>query len=513
MLRLALVACLLLLTGVTAPANATTVILPQCVAQPTGNNIVCDVRFGSNRQNYLPLPSKTPDELRVRWPDGQEEKVQVTRYDPDKKTTALLFMIDLSLSMKASTVKKLVYDLSGIVGSMRGNEQIGLATFAEDLNIVAPVGSSQSLILERLSELKPYGSRTFIARSAISGLDLLAGSKADRKALVLLTDGKEEDVGVNERELIDHAKELRIPIYTVGYVQDIRDRESVRWLERVASETYGPSTVSLLTDGRRFNWRFIEPDITRNIFRYIENGGTVTFPRRGNEFNLIADVDGEYVSSSRITFLAPAPVVYKTPEIVTWLKKPEVFFPVLIFLIAGALSLGWLMLRTPPQGAGTAMNQPLVDYAGDGGRARLLTSDPPARESGYVGDGFDRHDGPGTAGELRMLGRDAPADGAGTVYAWLERLDRPGEQIAVKKTSVTIGRHEDNDVKFEELSVHRRHAVLHMSPQREFLITDLSREGGNGVKVNSKKVEKQALREGDVVELGTVRLAFHVASA
>jgi len=128
------------------------------------------------------------------------------------------------------------------------------------------------------------------------------------------------------------------------------------------------------------------------------------------------------------------------------------------------------------------------------------------------GGATQRFDGSSSAGKTEKVGGGAAAAGSGAVYAWLERLDASGQRIAVKATSVRIGRHEDNDLRFEEPSVHRRHAVLHITPQREFVITDLSGEGGNGVKVNSKRVEKAELHDGDVVEIGTVRLKFHVAS-
>ncbi|MGO8954773.1 MAG: FHA domain-containing protein [Rhodomicrobium sp.] len=128
------------------------------------------------------------------------------------------------------------------------------------------------------------------------------------------------------------------------------------------------------------------------------------------------------------------------------------------------------------------------------------------------GAGTQRFDGSGSDGKTEKVGGATAAAGSGAVYAWLERLDASGQKIAVKKTTVTIGRHEDNDLRFEEPTVHRRHAVLHITPQREFIITDLSGAGGNGVKVNSKKVEKAELHDGDVIELSTVRLKFHGAS-
>lgn len=71
-----------------------------------------------------------------------------------------------------------------------------------------------------------------------------------------------------------------------------------------------------------------------------------------------------------------------------------------------------------------------------------------------------------------------------------------------------IGRHQENDIRLEDKTVHRYHALLHRSPDGDFLIRDLSGDAGNGVYVNGSRVAQTALRPGDLVELGAVRLRF-----
>ena len=71
-----------------------------------------------------------------------------------------------------------------------------------------------------------------------------------------------------------------------------------------------------------------------------------------------------------------------------------------------------------------------------------------------------------------------------------------------------IGRHQENDIQLEDKTVHRYHALLHRSPDGDFLIRDLSGTAGNGVYVNGARIEQAALRPGDLVELGAVRLRF-----
>jgi FHA domain len=79
----------------------------------------------------------------------------------------------------------------------------------------------------------------------------------------------------------------------------------------------------------------------------------------------------------------------------------------------------------------------------------------------------------------------------------------------VRGTLIRIGRHEENDIRLDSQTVHRHHAVVHKMPDQSYVITDLSGPSGNGVYVNDERVEHMLLRNGDLVELGDVRMRFH----
>ena len=82
----------------------------------------------------------------------------------------------------------------------------------------------------------------------------------------------------------------------------------------------------------------------------------------------------------------------------------------------------------------------------------------------------------------------------------------------MRGTNLRIGRHQDNDICLQNNSVSRRHAVLHYKPDmRSFVITNLGT--GNGVIVNKVKKDSHELHDGDLVELGEVRLRFHATEA
>ncbi|MDJ0930643.1 MAG: FHA domain-containing protein [Breoghania sp.] len=76
----------------------------------------------------------------------------------------------------------------------------------------------------------------------------------------------------------------------------------------------------------------------------------------------------------------------------------------------------------------------------------------------------------------------------------------------MREQNVTIGRHSENDFQLNDDTVHRHHAVFHMSPDKQPVITDLDTE--NGVVVNGQRISKTELHSGDVIEFGEAKFRF-----
>ncbi|HEV3064835.1 MAG TPA: FHA domain-containing protein, partial [Chthoniobacterales bacterium] len=91
------------------------------------------------------------------------------------------------------------------------------------------------------------------------------------------------------------------------------------------------------------------------------------------------------------------------------------------------------------------------------------------------------------------------------VLAWLVSLDADSTRHPITKTAVRIGRKQDNDLVMKNDSVSSHHAEI-LKRGDKFIIADLG--ASNGVFVSGKRVEKIALENGDIIELGEVRLRF-----
>ncbi|HTU77558.1 MAG TPA: FHA domain-containing protein [Solirubrobacteraceae bacterium] len=97
-----------------------------------------------------------------------------------------------------------------------------------------------------------------------------------------------------------------------------------------------------------------------------------------------------------------------------------------------------------------------------------------------------------------------------------ERIDQPGEYlcyeeggelrtVALTREWTRIGRSLAADVRFDDPTVSRRHALIVRHPDGVRLLDDRSL---NGVFVNGSRVDGKVLKDGDEIIVGRYRLAF-----
>lgn len=85
------------------------------------------------------------------------------------------------------------------------------------------------------------------------------------------------------------------------------------------------------------------------------------------------------------------------------------------------------------------------------------------------------------------------------------------QRYSLAPALLRIGRETDNDICLDDITVHRYHAAIRRTEDAEFVITDLSSAGGNGVVVNGRTVAEARLASGDMIELGKAKLKFSAA--
>lgn len=79
------------------------------------------------------------------------------------------------------------------------------------------------------------------------------------------------------------------------------------------------------------------------------------------------------------------------------------------------------------------------------------------------------------------------------------------KEVQLTKDRTTLGRRPYNDVVIDNLAVSGEHAVMQMSGSDMFL-EDLN--STNGTYVNGKAIKRQALNNGDTIEIGKYKIKF-----
>ena len=95
--------------------------------------------------------------------------------------------------------------------------------------------------------------------------------------------------------------------------------------------------------------------------------------------------------------------------------------------------------------------------------------------------------------------------------AWLTIEGGRVGTVPLAGQTIRIGRHEDNDIRLADSSVHRYHAVIQRTDEEGFVITDVSGKEGNGVRINGERAAQAQLVDGDLIELGRAKLKFENA--
>ncbi len=144
----------------------------------------------------------------------------------------------------------------------------------------------------------------------------------------------------------------------------------------------------------------------------------------------------------------------------------------------------------------------------DFGRASLFGAISPAADT------TARHGG--------VLSEPAPVDQDAQLAAARAQIERPGEYlcfddggpktriVALTREWTRIGRSLAADVRFDDPTVSRRHALIVHQPDGVRVLDDRSL---NGVFVNGERVDGKLLHDGDEIIVGRYRLGYLVVPA
>ena len=435
-----------------------------------GANIVCDIRLNQVK----PISDVTAAVAGTRL-----EPASIKFFELSARSTAYYFLIQLT----APIARDLLQAVDRLTKENSGKMALGIGTFVERLEERAPIGTAardiaalKEKILNDVGENND--ARVDLYRPALEAVSKLKGLAASfdsgRKALVIFADGRSRHRG-DRGEFIKAARENNILVYTIYMSRNGAPGAVRHELEKLAADANG---VALSATCPANKTCALDESTLHDIVSYAGQGVRLNFPVSAisNMSELIFNVrlaDGTLAQSQ------PVPIKSEFP--LPWWDGAKIWILQNPFSAggAGAIVLGGL----------------LVLFTGF--RMLRRRRDTPSR--------LDRR-----TPDARGAGNDtlvaAAVPNPEHVYAWLQFLDAEARRLPLGSINVRIGRHTDNDIVLQNRTVHRKHAILYMRPDRRFTISDLG--GENGTVVNGEQVSERDLQDADLIELGEVRMRF-----
>ena len=149
-----------------------------------------------------------------------EVKQTVSYFQHDfEAPVSLTILLDVSGSMglqdKLKDSREALRDF--VSGLLRPQDEVSLLVFADgEVEVAAPFSSDKTLCLAELAKAEAYGQTALNDAVAVSP-EFANRGKNEKRAILLITDGIENDSQASVDQAVEIARRVDVPIFTIGY--------------------------------------------------------------------------------------------------------------------------------------------------------------------------------------------------------------------------------------------------------------------------------------------------------
>jgi hypothetical protein len=389
-----------------------------------------------------------------------------TRAAPPPATVALV--LDTSGSLTRADLAEARDLAAGVLQALPPGSEVAVFSFDDASRVVQPRTADADAVKRAIDGLRVAGKYTALHDALFDASRYLRESAGARRAILLVTDGKDENSALNLEDGLKVAQETLIPVFCVGV-----GRVEERVLRRIAK----------LTGGEYFPSR----DATASaIAERILAAPELQVPAVPSPSSAPTRV----MAPERQPSGAAPPPLYRSPLL--WAAAG-----LLLLVAATALAL---VGRRPRQGVTPA--RPFLSGPSrlDTGQEKALSgTEALSGKEALAGTVLTRMDLAGETVDKTVLLTDTP------VLA-VTRGERKGEVFPLSgESSISIGRARANDVVLDDPSVSSQHCRIRPEAGG-FVVHDM--KSTNGTQVNGRSIDHHRLAEGDVIQVGETSLQY-----
>ena len=391
---------------------------------------------------------------------------------------AILVAVDASLSMAGEPIDSVRSAIKSFVGQFSENDQVGVLVFHDEVEIICPFTTNMDTVIILADSIKATGKITELHYGVVKGLELLNEDEnlPKNKALIVLSDGKDEGTAYSDDDAIEKAREYGIPIFSIGY-HTKAEKKYLRVLERMAEKTGGqyndaPSIKDI-------------DEVYDAVYEQIQAQQSICFTASVFEadsmdhtihVNIVTD---RGVGNTSISFQSPSGKKQKSND---WLIMAAIF----ILLV----SISYYINKRNQQKAEEEKQR--LEKEKESLERELADE----KQSQVQPDMTEKVE-PDPRYTV-ISGR--PGGQMAKLQFYFENGPLSGQSFSISD-GMTIGRSDSNLLTVSDQTVSGKHAKIVVKGEA-FSIVDL--DSTNGTMVNGQKVSEMSIKSGDQIQFGKV---------
>ena len=322
-----------------------------------------DIKIYTNllNENQQPL-SPSGLEVRVNL-DGHQVQLaeSPTIFKNTGKGVAYTFLLDVSGSMKGAPYRGAIEAIKNLFNKMTPNDVVAVLTFGDEVKTITAFTRPDQALLDRLQQITPNAQNTHFYKAIQQAFSLNKRRERDlptRRAILVITDGKDEGSGITLDDLLDNEiKRQPIPIYSVGFSKLRQDKQKfLDQLKRISNLSGGAYVRSDADSGFAEIYSKTFGDIQEQIYLHVRAPEDVRADGQQHMLQvLVADGSRNQIRDEKKVFFLDAQIIPRTSSQIPVSYSDEEFtfqpWHYIAMALAGILLLLiiWRIRRKPKE--------------------------------------------------------------------------------------------------------------------------------------------------------------------
>jgi len=277
-----------------------------------------DIKIYTNLldENKQPL---SPDGLAVRVNlDGNQVEFAAPPaiFKTTGKGVAYTFLLDVSGSMKGEPYKGAIEAIKGLFNQMNQHDVVAVLTFGDEVQTITDFTRPNQALFDTLRGITPDAQKTHFYEAIQQAFILNKRREAVlpmRRAILVITDGKDEGSGIRLDDLLDNEiKRQSIPIYSVGFSK-LRRQDKEKFLDelkRISNLSGGAYVRSDAYSGFAEIYTKTFGDIQEQMYISVRAPEEMRADGKPRMLQVVvADGNGKQISDEKAVFFLDAQVI------------------------------------------------------------------------------------------------------------------------------------------------------------------------------------------------------------